>query len=84
MRARHTSLVPTPAVKLGQQEFRQLPQVMERPLHLAMGLQRRRATGHLHQAMELPRLGMEELHQHQHTDSPQLKTPMRSTSNLDR
>jgi hypothetical protein len=34
--------------------------------------------------MELPRLGMEELHQHQHTDSPQLKTPMRSTSNLGR
>jgi hypothetical protein len=74
MRAQHTSLEPTLAVKL-EQERRLLLQVMER-------LQRR-AMGRLHQATELQRLRMA-LHQHQRTDSPQLKTPMHSTSSLGR
>jgi hypothetical protein len=82
MRAQHTSLEPTPAVKPGQESL-QLLQAMERLRHLDMEHQQHPDTGHLHQAMGLRRLRMA-LHRHQHMDSLQLKTPMRSTSSLAR
>jgi hypothetical protein len=80
-RALHTSLEPTPAVKLEEVSHQLLP-VMVRPQHLDMEHLPRLRMGHLRQHTEHRRRPME--HQHPSTDSPQPRTQMRSASSSGR
>jgi hypothetical protein len=80
-RALHTSLEPTPAVKLEPVSHR-LPQATAQPQHLDMERPLRLHMGHLRQRTEPRRLRME--HQHPPTGSPQPRTPMRSANSSGR
>jgi hypothetical protein len=80
-RVLHTSLEPTPAVKL-ERVSHHLPQATVQPQHLDMERPLRLHMAHLRQRTEPRRLRME--HRHPPTGSLQPRTPMRSANSSGR